>query len=196
MPVTPTVRGLNDTAVFPALTGAGTAAGDLFLIYDVSVGALKTVTRAELKAAISAQATIAPSDLQTALRVGVILGGKATVDMNSTADQPIPIVSPTPTYWVNGVVCLNPSKSFGTGTAPLGGIYTAASKSGGVLVSASQSYAALTATTKNTVGGVLSLPQNAMLHDYVADPNLYFSLSTPHGAAGTMDVHVFIRPIY
>lgn len=35
-----------------ALTGAGSASGDLFIVYDVSAGALKSMTRAELKAAI------------------------------------------------------------------------------------------------------------------------------------------------
>lgn len=82
MPVTPTIRGLNDTAVFPALTGAGTAAGDLFLIYDVSVGALKTVTRAELKAALGAQGAVvmdSNGDATVTRRLGI--GGAAGTNL-------------------------------------------------------------------------------------------------------------------
>lgn len=48
-----TIKRLDDTSAIPALTGAGTASGDLFLVWDVSAAAYKSITRAELLAGLT-----------------------------------------------------------------------------------------------------------------------------------------------
>ena len=116
------------------------------------------------------------------------------INLNVTTDQSLVITGlPTTKYRVQKVVVTNPSVNFGTGTAPLGGIYTSASKGGFALVASSQSYASLTTNTSNTAGSSLDLTvvQTAML----TATTLFFSLSTAHGAAGTVDVYLYLQPV-
>lgn len=49
-----TIKLLSDSAAYPALTGAGSATGDLLLVYDISAAAYKSMTRAELVEALNA----------------------------------------------------------------------------------------------------------------------------------------------
>ncbi len=59
-----------------ALTGAGTASGDLFVIYDVSAGAMKTITRAELNNAIAIEA-LDTVDINGGTIDGTVIGGSS-----------------------------------------------------------------------------------------------------------------------
>jgi hypothetical protein len=52
------LKRLNDSDAFPLLTGAGSATGDLVLVWDVSAAAYKAMTRAELSAGLYQSETI------------------------------------------------------------------------------------------------------------------------------------------
>jgi hypothetical protein len=55
-----TIKRLDDSAAFPALTGAGSVAGDLFLVFDISSGGYKSLTRTELANAVNAEGVLLP----------------------------------------------------------------------------------------------------------------------------------------
>ena len=113
--------------------------------------------------------------------IGQLLGA----NMNVTTDQLIPInLLPKALYNVTDIYVLNPSTSL---TTAVGGFYSAASKSGTGLVAASQAYSAATDAahcekcTIAAAGAAMVLSQQ---------PNIYFALTTPQGAAATADIFV------
>jgi hypothetical protein len=111
--------------------------------------------------------------------IGMLLGA----NMNSTADQLIPLYVPATTlYRVNKVTVTNASVSL---TTAVGGLYTGAGKTGSALVANSQVYSALTTGLK-AVDLTLALNQRD-----VAGTLLYLSLTTAQGAAATADVYVY-----
>lgn len=172
------LKRLSDSVAFPALTAAASAAGDLFVVYDVSAGLYKSVTRAELSQALGIG--------------GVILGGSKTgANLNITTDQAIAISCPTTNWLPQAIVALNPSTSLAASPAQ-GGIYTAASKGGGVIVRAAQLFTGLTTATKNAAGSALELTVNKL---WLNVTTIYLSLTTGHGSAATLDLYVFIRPL-
>lgn len=130
-----------------------------------------------------------PSDFRV---VGKLIGA----NMNVTTDQLIPIQVTDDQdlahagygdFLIEHIIVRNASISL---TTAVGGIYTAASKAGTQLVANSQVYSALTApelfvklTKANTA---LTTVFNG-----TTQPNLYFSLTTPQGAAATADIYVY-----
>lgn len=105
-------------------------------------------------------------------------------NFNSTADQALIQLGSFTRYQINDVMVLNPSISL---TTAVGGFYTAASKGGTAFVAATQVYSSLTGPTvllKCTNAG--SVPSTL----FTAFP-LYFSLTTPQGAAATADIYIF-----
>lgn len=108
---------------------------------------------------------------------------KATVNMNSTADQAI--ILPSANWIPTAIVVTNASVSL---TTAAGGIYTAAAKGGTALVTAGQVYSALTANTKQVA---LTLANT----DRQTVGTIYLSLTTPQGGAATADIYIYGRPL-
>ncbi len=110
------------------------------------------------------------------------VGRLLTANMNSTADQAIPINLPTgtTTYNIRQIIVTNASTSL---TLAAGGVYTATSKGGTAVVAAAQLYSALTSSTKSLA---LTLGNT----DARTETTLYLSLTTAQGSAATADVYV------
>lgn len=123
-------------------------------------------------------------------QAGIVLGGKLIgANMNSTADQAIPIVSPTTNYKVFQIHVANPSISM---TTAAGGVYLEAAKAKPIVASA-QAYSLLTTNVIDTSGNTTAL---TIQTQYVTDnPTIYLSLTTPQGAPATLDFYVFIFPL-
>lgn len=114
---------------------------------------------------------------------GGLLGRLLGANMNSTADQQIPLfMPPTAIYNVSRILVTNASTSL---TTAAGGVYPAAAKAGSALVAAGQVYTALTGAT---LGLNLTIAQQNRL---AAATQLYLSLTTPQGGAATADVYVY-----
>ncbi len=109
-----------------------------------------------------------------------ILGKLIGANMNSTADQAIPLNSTN--YIIRRIVVTNASASL---TLAVGGVYTGASKSGTAIVSAVQAYSGLTGATKT-----LDLTL-AALTTILTGAQIYFALTTGLGSAATADIYVF-----
>jgi hypothetical protein len=118
-------------------------------------------------------------------------------NMNSTDDQllTIQLADDAATavdegdYIIDGIYARNASVSL---TTAVGGIYTAAAKGGTQLVANSQVYSALTAASKYVA---LTRANTALtdVFNVTTQPSLYFSLTTPQGAAATADLYVYGR---
>ena len=115
----------------------------------------------------------------------ILLGTLIGANMNSTADQAIPLVYlPSGVSWqARRITVRNASVSL---TTAAGGIYTAASKGGTALVAAAQAYAALTAPAK-----CLDLTFATNITNPATLTQLYLSLTTAQGVAATADVYVY-----
>jgi hypothetical protein len=111
-----------------------------------------------------------------------ILLGTATCDANTTGDTAIAILAAS--YVIRSITARNASISL---TTVAGGIYTAAAKGGSILVAAAQVYSALTASTK-FLDLTLQAPATT---DVQTSAILYFSPTTPQGAAATVVVEVW-----
>lgn len=118
-------------------------------------------------------------------------------NMNSTADQAIPIQLPgvgaggNGRYTVLSILCANPSISL---TAAAGGIYTGPGKTGVQVVSSAQAFAALTQGLVNVAGSLLQLTINLPTAFFTA-PTLYLALTTAQGAPATADFYVTVQPL-
>ena len=122
-------------------------------------------------------------------------------NMNSTADQAIPLSVPTATYMIDSIAISNPSTSL---TTAAGGFYSAASKGGVAVVASSQAYSTLTTNAANSTGntmlatiataGSTTAFNGAGQSSQIA--TLYLSLTTAQGAAATADIRVSCRPLY
>jgi hypothetical protein len=113
-------------------------------------------------------------------------------NMNTTADQVIPIAVPSVNYVIDSIIASAPSTSL---TTAVGGIYQAASKAGTAVVANSQAYSTLTSNTANTAGNEMSLTLESSTTSFNLTA-LYFSLTTPQGAAATMNIRIRCRPLY
>jgi hypothetical protein len=140
--------------------------------------------------------SVAGADVTDLLDAGCILSGAGSallgffsaLNMNSTADQPLTLsLASSQYYFLRGIIARNASISL---TTAVGGIYTAASKGGSAVVAATQAYSGLTGPTLS-VALTLAAAGQVLLS---ATP-LYLSLTTPQGAAATMDLLVLGDPI-
>lgn len=112
------------------------------------------------------------------LYIGKLLGA----NLNSTADQAIPIVG-VGSYVLQRIVVTNAST---TPLSAVGGIYAAASKSTAVVAN-SQVYSSLV-----TASTVLLVTLNSTATTAIrTESTLYFSLTTPNGSAVTADIYVY-----
>jgi hypothetical protein len=110
----------------------------------------------------------------------------AGANLNVTTDQAI--TGFPAKYQITGVTFTNAS---GTPTTAVGGIYTAASKGGSQIVYNGQAYSTLTSATELLQG---SFAIGALEQSY-NESTLYFSLTTPQGAAMTCDIYVMGTPL-
>ena len=113
-----------------------------------------------------------------------LLGYRIGVNFNVTTDQIITNLNNALKYRVTRIVAMNTSLA-GMSTAA-GGVYTAVSKGGSAIVAATQVYTGLT-NALTALNLTLALP-NLIL---AAATPLYFSLTTPQGAAATADIYVY-----
>lgn len=122
--------------------------------------------------------------------VGILKGA----NFNTTADQPIVLNLPTGLWRFNSLTVTNPSTSL---TTAVGGLYSAPAKGGNIIVAATQVYTALTASGANTAGAIAFIAGttfgNTAMENYTT---VYFSLTTPQGAAATADLYVVVTPIF
>lgn len=124
------------------------------------------------------------------VQCGSLLGA----NFNATTDQAIPISFPSAYYMLDAIAVDNASVSLDTAA---GGFYTAASKGGVAVVANSQVYSTLTHADANASGSaMLATIAAAGQNNQLNVRTLYFSLTTPQGAAATADIRVYCRPLY
>ncbi|NYZ17516.1 hypothetical protein HL658_33660 [Azospirillum sp. RWY-5-1] len=123
--------------------------------------------------------------------VGPLQGALVRVDMNTDADQIVPITCPSTRYLVWGAVMLDASTCLSNA---MGGLYTRPGKQGTAVVSASQRYDGLVQAGLNQAGGAkaLATTPNAVLDRH----KLHFSLTTPEGVPAQATILIHILPIY
>jgi len=112
----------------------------------------------------------------------ILLGKLIGANMNSTADQLIPLADNPTRYRIRYIVATNASISL---TTAAGGIYPAVSKGGTAVVGSGQAYSSLTASTL-TLDLTLAVATTVQTTDA-----LYLSLTTAQGAAATADFYVY-----
>lgn len=108
-----------------------------------------------------------------------VLGLLRSANMNSTADQAIPIAASK--YVVRRIVVTNTSLSL---TLAVGGVYTGAGKTGTTVVANTQLFSALSGATKVLDATVIALT------DVLTASSLFLSLTTAQGSAATADIYV------
>lgn len=142
--------------------------------FGIIASVVSTADQAELVAAGCATLNPNPTDL-----LGKLLGA----NFNVTTDQEIPLNNSI-RFRITRIVVLNTTVP-GMGTAA-GGLYTLASKAGTAIVAAAQVYTGLTnaATALNLTVAVPNLVQ-------APASRLFFSLTTPQGAAALADIYVY-----
>lgn len=115
-------------------------------------------------------------------------------NFNVTTDQAIPIAVPSVGWMVDEILISDPSVSM---TTAAGGFYSAASKGGVAVVANSQAYSALTTNAANTTGNAMfATLATAGTTTAFNTSALYFSLTTPQGAAATANIRVYCVPMY
>jgi len=119
-------------------------------------------------------------------------GTLKAANMNTTADQAIPISFPSSTYEITVIEISNASVSL---TTAAGGFYQAASKAGTAIVANTQAYSTLTAAATNAAGSTMAATLNLATAAFNLR-TIYLSLTTSQGAAATADIRIFCRPLY
>lgn len=115
--------------------------------------------------------------------IGRLLGA----NMNSTADQAIPMFNGSLPYRVTKISIKNASVSL---TAAQGSIYTAASK-GGTAMTATPTTTPYTTLTSSALAMELTITTTPAATVWAATTPLFLSLTTAQGAAATADIFVF-----
>lgn len=115
-----------------------------------------------------------------------VLASLTQADFNDTGDQPIVLPSSLNFFQLTGIVLAGASTSL---TTAVGGFYPAATKGGSAIVSAAQTYSALT-TSSLLMNATLTAYAQAQYfsRNQLADWALYFSLTTPQGAAAVASI--------
>ena len=176
------------------LQDTSTAIGNILTAHSVSNDKLAQAPAFTLKgnntSATADVTDVHVNQIQAMTNQGLILAGVLLgANMNSTADQAITITMPDH-YLIFRVLVTNPSISL---TTAVGGIYTGAGKTGVQLIPNSQVYSALTTNALNTTGDCLSLGATSPRLNL---STVYFSLTTPQGAAATADIFIYAIPMY
>jgi hypothetical protein len=164
-------------AVNGALKGNGSGAVTQAACADISNAAASCATDAT-NASNIASGTLPQARLSTGL--SGVLGSIRGANMNTTADQAIPINSRITAFQITKITVTNCS---GTFTLAVGGFYPTTSKGGTPIVAASQAYSALSAAAIILNPTIASNPRMTLA-------NVYLALSTGAGSAATCDVYV------
>jgi hypothetical protein len=114
------------------------------------------------------------------------------VNCNTVADTLIAVTLPAglTRYRVARITVLNCSIPLSAAQA---GVYTSAA-AGGAVIAAPQTLAALTSNAPNAAGNAFDLTLNLPPATFFTSANLYFRVTTPQGAAATVDCIVDIGP--
>lgn len=120
----------------------------------------------------------------------VIVAGRS-LNFNTTADQPIAIPQYITAFRLASIIITNASISL---TTAAGGFYPAASKGGTPIVANTQIYTSLTTSAKLMTATLASFGSTtrfsaANLGQIGNLSNIWFSLTTPQGAAATADIY-------
>lgn len=137
-----------------------------------------------LNQAFAAQITSTPGDLVQ------YVCGRASLNFNVTTDQAITISPPSANYRFNAFVFYFSSISL---TTAAGGIYPSPAKAGTAIVAAATAYNTLTGATVNNAGSTLNV--SGPLTTVYDLSTVYFSLTTPQGAAATASVVIYCNKI-
>jgi hypothetical protein len=154
-------------------------------------------TQGTLRASISSAGLVLSTPLLPASGgIGVAspaayIGASGTFDMNVTTDQAVTIALPSgyTRYRFLSLTFYEPSISL---TTAVGGMYTSASKAGVQVIPAAQAYSSLTTTGPDAAASMLTLAMNTI---FFSDTSLFFSLSTPQGAAATVKYAFWVQPL-
>ena len=117
-----------------------------------------------------------------------VLASFLGADFNDTGDQPIILPATLNAFQLTGVLITNASASL---TTAVGGFYPQALKAGTPIVAAGQVYTALTTSLllMNATIAAYGLAQR-FSRTQLPDWAVYFSLTTPQGAAATADIYL------
>jgi len=131
-------------------------------------------------------------DLLALFRPGFVFGGKLIgADFNSTADQAIPIVSPTTRYAIFRHYVINPSTSL---TVAKGSLYIDPAKGGPIINATTTAFTTAQTAALDAANNAAGI---AVSNNVVTDNStIYLSLTTPQGAPATADVYVYIIPFW
>jgi hypothetical protein len=125
----------------------------------------------------------------------VVIGSLIGANMNTTADQAIPLTLPAgcTDFSTLAIRVSNPSISL---TTAVGGIYSATAKGGIAIGNGAQTYSALSATGPNAAGSLMNMGLNTAYYrpSLFATPNtVYLTLTTAQGAPATCDFRIFAQ---
>lgn len=135
--------------------------------------------------------SLALAQAQAALGVGVVLVGYAKgVDLNSVADTPITIVSPTANYRLQSILIVNTGATASLTTAQYG-IFSASGGGGTALVASGTALSAITSNTVNDAANTLQVAVTRWLNL----ATLYFRVTQAQGAPASADVYVYGFPL-
>jgi hypothetical protein len=113
---------------------------------------------------------------------GPLIGLLRGANMNTTADQPI-VCTPR-RYIIRRIIFAGASLNL---TTAAGGIYTNLGKAGTAIVPTGQVYTSLTGSSKFIDASLHALTST----DTFTNQGLYLSLTTPQGAAATVDIYIY-----
>lgn len=117
-----------------------------------------------------------------------VLTKKFSVDFNDTADVPLQLPATISAFKLQQILITNASTSL---TAAVGGFYPQASKAGTAIVAAGQVYSSLTTSAALLIATLAgSAASTRFTRTNLPDWAIYFSLTTPQGAAATADIYV------
>jgi len=121
-----------------------------------------------------------------------VLGSGRSYSFNTTNDQPIAIPQRVTAFMLTGILITNASISL---TTAVGGFYPQAAKAGVPIVPASQTYTMLTNSSLLLWATLSSFGQNTRfsasnLGSIGGYLDIWFSLTTPQGAAATGDIYL------
>jgi hypothetical protein len=197
-------NGTNITASMPRYGADGSASAPAYAFTNqTNTGAYYTsntwnvATQGTLRASISSAGLVLSTPLLPASGgIGVAspaayIGASGTFDMNVTTDQAVTIALPSgyTRYRFLSLTFYEPSISL---TTAVGGMYTSASKAGVQVIPAAQAYSSLTTTGPDAAASMLTLAMNTI---FFSDTSLFFSLSTPQGAAATVKYAFWVQPL-
>lgn len=139
----------------------------------------------------SFESTVVNSQLNTALLLG---GSTGSINANSAnTDNAITITSPTTNYIIESIVVKNKGTTASLTTATFG-VFTSTGGAG-LAIAANQALSPITANAVNTDANAMALAITVGARTWINSTTLQGRVGTAQGAAATIDVYVYIRPL-